>query len=268
MNARDTFGKDTNIPIGVSTPAAVLEDLTDSELVRGAQHHDNAALEVLMRRYNRRLFRVARSILRDNDAAEDAVQECYVRAFTSLDRYEPTGSFGAWLTRIAINESLMIKRRTRRGLLSLDDLEDSTLEADQADVLTSPDAAYTTSAKQLLELAIDSLPQMFRTVFMLRIVEQLSVAETAACLGINEATVKTRLHRAKARLRVTISRKLRREHLTLFEFGGATCDRIVAQVLARLRGAFASAEPIEAASDRYPIDGFAFRPGASRRRTS
>lgn len=216
--------------VDVRSPVPALAHLTDHELVVRAQRGENAAIEALMRRYNRRLFRMARSILCDHSAAEDAVQECYVRAFMNLHRYEPTGPFGAWLTRIAINEALMLKRRTRRTLLPLDDLEDETA-ADDDD-----DAVRAASARQLLELAVDSLPQDFRTVFMLRVIEQLSVAETAASLGIAEATVKTRLHRAKARLRTDISRRLQREHLTLFEFDGAACDRIVAHVLARLAG--------------------------------
>jgi RNA polymerase sigma-70 factor, ECF subfamily len=209
---------------------------SDEVLIDAAKRHDNASIDALMRRYNRRLFRVARSILRDDAAAEDAVQECYVRAFLNLDRYRPIAPFGAWLTRIAINEALMIKRRTRRMFVSLDDADEALLrcEADSIEALVVQDAAHATGARQLLESAIDTLPQAFRIVFMLRIVEQLSIAETAACLEINEATVKTRLFRAQAKLRIDISRRLRREHLTLFDFGGATCDRIVAHVLARL----------------------------------
>jgi RNA polymerase sigma-70 factor (ECF subfamily) len=209
---------------------------SDEVLIDAAKRHDNASIDALMRRYNRRLFRVARSILRDDAAAEDAVQECYVRAFLNLDRYRPIAPFGAWLTRIAINEALMMKRRTRRMFVSLDDADDAMLarEDDSIEALVVQDATQATSARQLLESAIDTLPQAFRTVFMLRIVEQLSIAETAACLEINEATVKTRLFRAQAKLRIDIARRFRREHLTLFDFGGATCDRIVAHVLARL----------------------------------
>lgn len=222
----------------VASPSVRLRDASDDDLVAAARRHENASIEVLMRRYNRRLFRVARSILRDSAAAEDAVQECYVSAFTKLDRYQPTGAFAAWLTRIAINEALMLKRRNRHAFVSLDDYDDEQSASQwTADELTTPDATQSTSAKQLLELAIDSLPQVFRTVFILRVVEQLSVAETAACLDINEATVKTRLHRAQKRLRENISRRLQSEQLTLFEFGGETCDRIVARVLARLTGA-------------------------------
>jgi RNA polymerase sigma-70 factor, ECF subfamily len=224
----------------VGASASTLLHESDEALIGAARHHDNAAISTLMRRYNRRLFRVTRSILRDAAAAEDAVQECYVRAFMNLDRYQPIAPFGAWLTRIAINEALMLKRRTRQTFVSLDDPAVAAFEhlSDPLEDLTTPDAAQAASAKQLLELAIDSLPQTFRMVFMLRVVEQLSIAETAACLEINEATVKTRLHRAQQKLRATISRRLRREHLTLFEFGGVTCDRIVARVLARLTAAY------------------------------
>ena len=227
----------TNLMHGTSVngPSSAPHE-SDEALIAAAKRHENAAIGTLMRRYNRRLFRVARGILRDDAAAEDAVQECYVRAFLNLDRYEPIGPFGAWLTRIAINEALMLRRRSRHVFVSLDDADEESHEdaADPLYALATPDAAQATSAKQLLELAIDSLPQTFRMVFMLRVVEQLSIAETAACLEINEATVKTRLHRAQAKLRATISLRLRREHLTLFEFGGITCDRIVAHVLARL----------------------------------
>ena len=220
----------------VSRTAASLQHASDESLIDAAKRHDNASIAALMRRYNRRLFRAARSILRDDAAAEDAVQECYVRAFLDLDRYRAIAPFGAWLTRIAINEALMIKRRTRHTFVSLDDPDEDVLEraGESSDALLTQDAVQATCTRQLLESAIDALPQVFRTVFVLRIVEELSISETAACLDINEATVKTRLHRAQAKLRIDISRRLRREHLTLFDFGGHTCDRIVAHVLARL----------------------------------
>jgi RNA polymerase sigma-70 factor, ECF subfamily len=209
----------------------------DLELIDAARRHEARAFEALMRRYNRRLFRVARSILGDSAAAEDAVQEAYINAFRHLDQYQPVGSFGAWLTRIAINEALMLRRRARRAMLSLEDLDDDLMDNERrslAEWLATPDSSNAASARQLLEQAIDALPPAFRIVFVLREIEQLSVAETAACLDINRATVKTRLHRAQARLRADISRRLGCERLTLFDFGGDSCDRIVAAVLARL----------------------------------
>ena len=215
-------------------PGATAGD-DERELIIAAQRHEPRAFETLMRRYNRRLFRAARSLLRDDSAAEDAVQEAYIKAFTQLHRYQPTGSFGAWLTRLAINEALMLRRRMR-PMVSLEEI-DADIDGERhglAQWFSTPDTSQATAARQLLEQAIDSLPQTFRTVFVLRVIEQLSTAETAACLDIAKATVKTRLHRAQTRLRTDISRRLRREHLTLFEFGGARCDRIVAGVLAHL----------------------------------
>ncbi|HEY6640985.1 RNA polymerase sigma factor [Povalibacter sp.] len=219
-----------------------LAQCSDDELVAAARQRHNAAFEALMRRYNRRLFRVARSVLRDAAAAEDAVQECYVQAFTHLHRYRP-GAFGAWLTRIALNEALMMKRRLRRTTVSLDDIEEQADRYLADESLTTPDASQETSARQLLEQSIDTLPQAFRTVFLLRAVEQLSIAETATCLSLNEATVKTRFHRAQIRLRNDITQRLQQEHLTLFDFGAERCDRIVANVLTRLSGIPTSATP-------------------------
>jgi RNA polymerase sigma-70 factor (ECF subfamily) len=173
------------------------------------------------------------------------VQEAYIRAFTHLDRYQPTGSFGAWLTRIALNEALMLRRRMRNDTVSLEDVDEAALisaHGTSAEAASS-DGLEAAHARQLLEQAIDALPENFRTVFMLRMVEQLSINETAACLDLNSATVKTRLHRAQRRLRTDLSRRLHRERLSVFEFDGARCDRIVATVLARLRNGNPSARP-------------------------
>lgn len=220
-------------------PRALLVDLTDHALVALARKNDDLAFETLMRRYNRRLFRVARSVLRDESAAEDAVQEAYMRAFTNLERYRPTGKFGAWLTRIALNEALMLRRRTRTDTVSLDQMDEATLFgacASTAAADSSSDGVEAMNARQMLEQAIDALPAAFRTVFMLRMVEELSINETAACLSINSATVKTRLHRAQRRLRAELTRRFKHERLNVFEFDGQRCDRIVAVVFARLRG--------------------------------
>lgn len=245
-------------PIAFTPATTPLSSWPDTELVAAAQRNETRAFETLMRRYNRRLFRTARCILRDEDSAEDAVQEAYVHAFMQLDRYRPVGSFGAWLTRIAINEALMQKRRNRRSMISLDTLDDDLTDAEHhslASWLSTPDSSNAASARQLLELAVDALPEPFRLVFMLRAVEQLSIAETAACLDIGEATVKTRLHRAQIRLREDITQRLEREQMTLFEFGGLRCDRIVAAVLARLL-------PLRAAHARW-LDASSDTGGAS-----
>jgi RNA polymerase sigma-70 factor, ECF subfamily len=209
--------------------------LGDDQLVELAKTQDPHAFEVLMRRYNRRLFRIARSVLRHDAAAEDAVQEAYIRAFTHLNRYKPAGRFDAWLTRIAFNEALM-NRRKLRNEVSLEDVDERVLQgADQDDGETGAEHVDTASARRLLEQAVDALPEHFRTVFMLRAVEQLSIHDTAACLGLSAATVKTRMHRANLRLRADLTRRLRRQSVSIFEFDGARCDRIVFAVHARLR---------------------------------
>ncbi len=219
------------------TSAASLADVPDRSLVELARKKSDGAFEALMRRYNRRLFRVARSILRDDSAAEDTVQEAYIRAFTHLDKYKPTGSFAAWLTRIALNEALMNRRRQRKEV-SLHDLDETVLNDERIDGADAPEAHSETfdagHARRLLEHAVDKLPEHFRTVFILREVEQLSINDTAACLRLNTATVKTRLHRAQQRLRVELTRQLRRERISIFDFDGERCDRIVFAVLTRL----------------------------------
>jgi RNA polymerase sigma-70 factor (ECF subfamily) len=213
-----------------------LGDLPDDRLVERARAHDFVAFEALMRRHNRRLFRVARSVLRDSDAAEDAVQETYLRAFTRLDTYQPTGKFGAWLTRVALNEALMIRRRVHGEMISLDDVGDDSLVAEEAATADAPsadqfvEAAY---ARALLEHAIDALPENFRMVFVLRAVEGLDVRETAESLGINAATVRTRLFRAQRLLRGELSQRLQTESSTVFDFGAQRCDAVVAGVFAR-----------------------------------
>jgi RNA polymerase sigma-70 factor (ECF subfamily) len=223
--------------------AAALGDLPDLLLIERARGRDSRAFEALMRRYNRRLFRIARSILRDDDAAEDAVQEAHIRAFTNLDRYEPTGKFGAWLARLAFNEALMIRRRTRTDSVSLDLVDEASLRSTSTSQASGAEHVEAIEARQLLEHAIDALPEVFRTVFVLRVVEQLSGVETAACLGLNETTVRTRLYRAQQRLRSDLARRLRSERETVFEFDGGRCERIVHRVLERLSSPATRAEP-------------------------
>jgi RNA polymerase sigma-70 factor (ECF subfamily) len=214
-----------------------LSDLPDDQLVQLVRAKDLLAFEALMRRHNRRLFRIARSVLRDGDTAQDAVQETYLRAFTRLDGYKPSGKFGAWISRVALNEALMMRRRQRGDTVSFDEAGDDALVAEEAAASEGPnadqfvDAAH---ARVLLEHAIDALPENFRTVFMLRAVQGLDVRETAECLEINSATVRTRLFRAQRLLRTALSRRLRSESAEIFDFGAERCDRVVAYVFAHL----------------------------------
>jgi RNA polymerase sigma-70 factor (ECF subfamily) len=214
-----------------------LGDLTDDRLVELARGHDILAFEALMRRHNRRLFRVARAVLRDVEAAEDAVQEAYLRAFTHLASYKPTGKFSAWLTRVALNEALMMRRRERGDTVSLDELgEDFVSPTDPAadEPQTADQFVEAAHARALLEHAIDALPENFRMVFVLRVVEGLDVRETAECLELNASTVRTRLFRAQRQLRGELSRRLQSESSEIFDFGAERCDHVVEYVLAHL----------------------------------
>jgi RNA polymerase sigma-70 factor, ECF subfamily len=212
-----------------------LHDLPDDRLVERVRQRDYVAFEALMRRHNRRLFRVTRSVLRDSDAAQDAVQETYLRAFTRLDTYQPCGKFGAWITRVALNEALMIRRRTQADV-SIDDVGEEALADDKlsSDAPSADQFVEAAHARALLEHAIDGLPEHFRTVFMMRAVEGLDVRETAESLGINAATVRTRLFRAQRLLRGELSRRLQTESSSVFDFGAERCDLVVAVVFERL----------------------------------
>jgi RNA polymerase sigma-70 factor (ECF subfamily) len=223
--------------------APTLGDLPDLLLVERARTRDFRGFDALMRRYNRRLFRIARSILPDVNEAEDAVHEAHLRAFTNLDRYEPTGKFGAWLARLAFNEAMMIRRRL--GSAAAQSQNDGSGASSQAALsgMAPAQSAAGVAGKQVLEQAIDSLPEVFRTVFVLRAVEQLSGVETAACLGLNETTVRTRLFRAQQRLRADVAQQVRAERESVFEFEDARCERIVSRVLDKLGNHVRPQEP-------------------------
>ena len=214
-----------------------LNDLPDDRLVELACAKNLNAFEALMRRHNRRLFRVTRGVLRQNEAAEDAVQETYLRAFTRLDSYRPTGKFGAWLTRVALNEALMMRRRVRGDTVSLDEIgNDAALptEPGASEPPTAEQFVEAAYARALLEHAIDALPENFRMVFVLRVVQGLDVRETAECLELNPTTVRTRLFRAQRQLREDLVKRLRGESSEIFDFGADRCDRVVERVFERL----------------------------------
>jgi RNA polymerase sigma-70 factor, ECF subfamily len=214
-----------------------LHDLPDDKLVERACRHDFVAFEALMRRHNRRLFRVTRGVLRDGDAAQDAVQETYLRAFTRLDSYQPTGKFAAWITRVALNEALMIRRREHGDTVSLEEVGEEAIFAEESVPSGQPSADQyleAAHARALLEHAIDALPENFRLVFVLRAVEGLDVRETAESLGINSTTVRTRLFRAQRLLRTELSRRLNTESSEVFDFGAERCDAVVSGVFTTL----------------------------------
>ena len=204
--------------------------------VQQAQRGEPDVLSDIMRQHNRRMFRIARSILRNDAEAEDIVQDAFVKAFTELGTLREPASAAAWLARITANLAISrVRQLKRRGRIVLADgeLEDrpSDMETEQH---TPERLTAMGDVRRLLENAIDRLPDGFREVFMLRVVEHMSVDETATTLGVLAATVKSRLHRAKAMLRSDLEEHLTAVSLTAFPFGGQRCQRVIEAVLARL----------------------------------
>ena len=215
-----------------NTMAIDLEGTSDELAISYVRAGYTKAYEVIMRRYNQRLYRITRSILQSDDAAQDAMQNAYITAYYKLDIYTPTGRFGAWLTRIAINEALMIKRKP-------DNRMPGTLEASNIETLfsTGSDPASVYANKELarlIETSLAKLPEDFRIVFVLRSIQQLSTQETAACLDIPEATVKTRLHRARQQMQEILGQHIDQAGMQVYEFAGQRCDTIVRAVLKKL----------------------------------
>ncbi|WP_262265923.1 RNA polymerase sigma factor [Microvirga yunnanensis] len=221
--------------------AAPLDTLDDAALVERARNRDGAAVRLIMQRHNRRLFRVARSVLHDDAEAEDVVQEAYVRAFTHLDGFRGEAQLSTWLTRIALNEALGRLRR-RRITVGLEDI-DAISGQGEARVIYLPSARQDSDPEaaaaqaqvwRLLERAVDQLPDSFRMVFVLRDIEEMSIEETASHLGLRPETVKTRLHRARRLLRQSLNRTLSAAVGEVFPCAGARCARITDAVLERL----------------------------------
>jgi RNA polymerase sigma-70 factor, ECF subfamily len=212
---------------------------SEADLVARARNRDEAAARAIIRQNNRRLFRVARAITRDDSEAEDIVQESYVRAFTRLDDFRGDSSLGTWLTRIVINEAYGRLRR-RRTSAPFEGVEATQAAAAEIIPFPSPhpDPERTMAQheiNQILERAIDALPEPFRVVLMARLVEEMSVEETADLLGLKPETVKTRLHRARLMLRTDLERQVGPMLTEVFPFAGARCERMADAVIARLR---------------------------------
>jgi RNA polymerase sigma-70 factor, ECF subfamily len=209
---------------------------TVEDLVARARARDEAAVRAITTRYNRRLFRVARSILRDDAEAEDVVQETYVRAFTGLDMFRGDAAFGTWITRIAMNEALG-RLRKRRPTVNWETFVETRSQAQIIDFPVSAacnDPEKTMAQDEIrvvLEKAIDELPDSFRAVFVARIVEGMTVEETADLFGLKPETVKTRLHRARTLLRDTLDKQLGPALTNTFPFGGQRCDAMTEKMV-------------------------------------
>jgi RNA polymerase sigma-70 factor (ECF subfamily) len=209
---------------------------TDLEVVERVRAGDTALYEIIMRRYNQRLYRVARSILRDDDEAEDVMQDTYVRAYQNLHQFAGYAPFSTWLTRIAVHEALR-RLRLRKRSEQLDDFEQDD-EGAMRVVETSPDPEQRASIAelgQLLEEVVLALPEGYRAVVMMRDIEQMSTAETAAALDLTEENVKIRLHRGHAMMRGSLFARVGQAGKAAFPFMGARCDRVVRVVLERIK---------------------------------
>ena len=211
--------------------------LDDTELVRRALTRDADAFRTITQRHNQRLYRIARSVLRNRAEAEDAVQEAYVSAFTNLASYRGEASLAAWLARITLNEALGRLRR-QRPTVDIDALQDARTEAEviQFPLSAQDDPERTMAQRQLLQLveqATDGLPERFRLVFVTRVIEGMSVEETAQLLGIKPETVKTRLHRARQLVRDQLDKQIGPVLMDAFPFAGRRCERMTDAVLRR-----------------------------------
>jgi RNA polymerase sigma-70 factor, ECF subfamily len=238
----DDRGK--RLEMSLQSAAAKADD--DLDLARRIGAGDERALEAVMRAHNRMLYRLARSILKDDAEAEDAVQEAYLAGYRNIASFRGGAKLSTWFARIVINEAYgrLRKRKRMAAIVPLDRGEPSGDSGDARiergimmdETVERPEAgAMRSELRQILERRIDALPEQFRTVFVLRDVEELSVEETAECLDLPPATVRTRAFRARALLRESLTRELDAATVDAFGFAGERCDRIVAKVLQAVR---------------------------------
>ncbi len=217
-----------------ATVDAARADDTDEQLVVRARAHDRAAFELLMRRHNQRIYRVVRSILRGADEIEDVIQQAYLQAFTHLDQFGGNARWSTWVCRIAINEALA-RIRQRGRFVSIDAASEEAMADFSKGPNSDPErAAAGREFGHLVERAIDELPDIYRSVLILREVEGMTTEETAGVLDVEVDVVKTRLHRARAALRASLENRVGEQMQNAFTFGNERCDRVVAAVLAKL----------------------------------
>lgn len=224
--------EEEDAPVTQSPPHE--NEIHDKEIIAQVLEGNLSAFELLMRRYNQRLFRISRSIVGDDGEAEDVVQETYVRAFEHLGQYTGQAAFSTWLTKIALHEALARRsRRQRQPTIDLMDPENRNRVPKMTDQGGEFEAT-TGELRRVLTAAVDELPDEYRTVFTMRVIEGLNTEETAICLDLTAANVKVRLHRARSLLRERIDERLGIAVRQLYQFGGDRCDRIVHKVLTRL----------------------------------
>ena len=207
---------------------------SDIHIVRDVLEGHIGSFELLMRRYNNRLYRVARGVLSDQDEAMDVVQASWIAAYRRLGTFKGPQGFGSWVSRITHNNALMrLRKQERIEYQSENDLERAAEES-SADMHAIDEIAQHQLGK-ILEKAVEELPIKYRSVFVLRAVQQLDTRETAASLNLNESTVKQRFLRAKRMLQISLMRQAEDSSVTIWEFAGARCDRIVKNVFADIK---------------------------------
>ena len=211
--------------------------LSDEEVVARVLAGETAMFEIIMRRHNQRLYRVARAILRNDAEAEDVMQDAYVRAYEHLDQFAGRAKFSTWLARIAVHEALGRQHRANRyqDLAPISEVEGDPMDRFASSGPDPEQQAASTEIRRLLEEAVEKLPDSYRVIFMLRDVEELSTTDTAEVLEITEENVKVRLHRARALLRKSLYARAGMEKNEAFTFHAVRCDRVVKNVFARLR---------------------------------
>lgn len=217
----------------ISSQATTLTTLSDEEVVERVLAGDTSLFEILMRRYNQRLFRVARGILADDAEAEDVMQEAYVRAFRELATFRGEARFSTWLTRIACHEALA-RAEKRRRMVRLVPAADGGPPEPPSETFDPEKEVGNRELQTVLQEAVETLPDPLRAVFCLREIEGLSTELTADALGLSVENVRVRLHRAKRTLREALDRRIGREVRRLYLFDGPRCDRVVEAVFARL----------------------------------
>lgn len=223
----------------VATATAVERQIDDIDLVRRAARRDRVAITAIIKSHNQRLFRLARSIIKRDEDAEDVLQEAYLRAFANLDSFRGDSTLSTWLSRITINEALTRLRQARR----LKQRGITVEAANDAHIIPFPGSVCEADPERLMaqrellrlvERAVDDMADAFRSVFVARVIEGLSVEETADLLGIEQATVKTRLHRARKMVRARLEAEIGPVLVDAFPFAGKRCDRLTAAVLEKL----------------------------------
>ena len=210
---------------------------SDEEVVARVLAGETSVFEIVMRRYNQLLYRVARSVLRNDSEAEDVMQDAYVRAYEHLDQFAGRAKFSTWLTRIAVHEALARQRRGNRyqEVEPMFESDGDPMDRFASMALTPEEQASNSEIRSLLEEAVEKLPDAYRTVFVLRDIEEMSTTDTANALEISEENVKVRLHRARALLRKSLYARAGMERKEAFNFHAVRCDRVVKNVFERIQ---------------------------------